>query len=83
MPKGFQEDTREWILSRYGSVVINPVTMFIATVPVWGGYAQGIGLSETAAIEAVYADLTNAPEGQRERDLINGTYQPPQAKSED
>lgn len=61
MPKGFQENTGEWIRERYGQLNVASHTVYVATCPVMNGVAQGIGVSEAKAIEALYLDLTCPP----------------------
>ena len=52
-------ETYEWIVKRYGKVTEGSMKVFIAAVPVMGGIAMGQGTTKEAAVESLYADLTN------------------------
>lgn len=48
---------REWIESHYGPIRSESKVLVIASVPVMGGVAIGIGESEEAALAALRNDL--------------------------
>lgn len=58
MPKDKDQNTRAWIERRYGNVTVKRVTLYLASVPVYKGAADGQGMSENDAIESLYQDLT-------------------------
>jgi len=63
-----EQTTQEWIEQRYGRVSVKQVTLYVALVPVMGGLASGEGMTEAAAMESLYKDLTNCG-------LLNATPQ--------
>ena len=58
MPKTENEQTEEWVRSRYGPIAVSEQKFYTARVPVMGGEAFGFGLSPDEAIESLYRDLT-------------------------
>ncbi len=50
-----------WIEKRYGHIRIRTITLYVASVPLYKGSAEGDGMTESDAVEALYNDLTLMP----------------------